>query len=74
MWRESIDEEWRCSLQDIVSCKTRFFADLPSLVVYLEEQGGEPPALAPNPSLSKWVRIDLPQSIDPVKEEDNYTG
>ncbi len=73
MWRESIEEEWRCSLQDIVSCKTRFFVDLPSLVAYLEEQAGEPPSLAPNPSLSKWVRMDLPHYLNHLNEEDTHT-
>jgi hypothetical protein len=70
MWRDSLDGEWRCSLQDTVSCQTRIFTDLLALVAYLQAGESQPPPLAPNPRLSKWIRMDLRPYPHHVGEED----
>jgi hypothetical protein len=70
MWRDSLDGEWRCSLQDTVSCKTHIFPDLPALAAYLQARESQPPPLAPNPRLSKWIRMDLEPYSRNVGEED----
>lgn len=73
MWRESADGEWRSSLQDTVSCKTYFFADLAALAAFLGAQGGDDaPGQAPNPNLSKRLRVELPAAH--LVEEDHQNA
>ncbi len=35
MWRESLEGEWRASLQDVVTCENHNFPNLAALVEYL---------------------------------------
>jgi hypothetical protein len=73
MWRESADGEWRSSLQDTVSCKTYFFADLPALAAFLGAQGGdEAPGQAPNPKLRERLRVVVPQPAQLIEEEHQH--
>jgi len=70
MWRESADGEWRSSLQDTVSCKTYFFADLAALADFLGAQAGDEPAgQAPNPNLSKRLHVEVPRAAHLVEED-----
>ena len=35
MWRESLEGEWRASLQDVITCESQNFPDITALVEYL---------------------------------------
>jgi hypothetical protein len=35
MWRESLEGEWRVSLQDVVTCESHHFPNLAALMEYL---------------------------------------
>ena len=35
MWRESLEGEWRASLQDVVTCENHNFQSITALVEYL---------------------------------------
>jgi hypothetical protein len=73
MWRESADGEWRSSLQDTVSSKTYFFADLPALEAFLGEAGGdEAPGQAPNSNLSKRLHVEVPRPAQIVNKEHQH--
>jgi hypothetical protein len=70
MWRESADGEWRSSLQDTVSCKTYFFADLAALAAFLGAQAGDDSlGKAPNPKLSKRLRVEAPRAAQLIEED-----
>lgn len=42
MWRESMEGEWRASLQDVVTCESHHFPTIAALMEYLavENQNG----------------------------------
>ena len=71
MWRESADGEWRSSLQDTVSSKTYFFADLEAMAAFLGEAGEEEePIRALAPSLSRRLRVSMPK-VEALIEKEN---
>jgi hypothetical protein len=42
LWRETIDGEWRASLQNISTGQCQYFSSLPQLCSFLEECSQEP--------------------------------
>lgn len=51
LWRESINGEWRASLQNVTTGQCRYFASLPQLCAFLEETTRSP--------LRVWAEVEL---------------
>ena len=45
MWRESLEGEWRASLQDVVTCESHHFPNITALVEYLAVENKLRPTL-----------------------------
>ncbi len=52
LWRESINGEWRASLQNVSTGQCRYFASLSQLCNFLEETTRQP--------LRVWTEIESP--------------
>lgn len=53
LWREDNTTDWRATLQNPHTGERRSFADLPTLLAFLEEQTGE-----------RWVLHQEPDNLD----------
>lgn len=45
MWRESMEGEWRFSLQDVVTCESHHFPTMAALMEYLAVERKDRPVL-----------------------------